>query len=125
MQQSQQSQNGTNNQNGEDKQPGGKAIWTRTNTAIAIQVFLICSFFLWFFIPDYVEDRSQAAKTFIESEFSLAIVIVIIVHAFMYYKQAREAKKGVDIAERQMIHRGVRQLAESPKRRRTASCSKS
>jgi len=81
-------QNGGDNKEGENKQANGKPIWSTTGTALAIQIFLIILFLLWVFIPDYVTNPSDAAKAFLESMFSLAIVIVVIVHAMMYYQQA-------------------------------------
>jgi hypothetical protein len=67
-------------------------IWSVTGTATAIQAFLIGIFLFWNFIPDYV-PAPESGKVFVESTFSLAIVIVIVVHAMMYYKQAKEANR--------------------------------
>jgi len=108
------------NDNKERKDPPSerKPIWTITGTALAIQVFLIVLFLLGVFIPDYVKDPSDSAQVFIESMFSLAIVIVVVVHAIMYYKQAkamdaqvqqneravRAAEKGVKTAKKTSIY---------------------
>lgn len=100
MAQEQRIENRNDNKERKDPQTERKPIWTITGTAIAIQVFLISLFFLWVFIPDYVQDRSDAAQVFIESMFSLAIVIVVVVHAMMYYKQARAMDAQVQQTER-------------------------
>lgn len=100
MQQEQRSQDAGNDNQGKDPQTDVKPIWSITGTATAIQIFLISLFLLWVFIPDYVPDRSDAAKVFIESLFSLAIVIVVVVHAIMYYKQAKAMDAQVQQSER-------------------------
>jgi hypothetical protein len=87
---------------GENKQPEVKPIWSTTNTAVAIQIFLLCLLFLWIFIPDYVSP-ADSAKVFIESMFSLAIVDVVVVHAIMYFKQAKEANNQVQISTTSLV----------------------
>jgi hypothetical protein len=87
MAQEQRIENRNDNEQRQDQQAERKPIWTITGTATAIQIFLITSFFLWLFIRDYVPNNSPTV--FIESIFSLAIVIVVVVHAIMYYKQAQ------------------------------------
>lgn len=82
-----------------NQQTNRKPIWTVTGTAAAIQIFLITSFFLCLFIRDYVDPKNVAA-VFIESEFSLAIVIVVVVHAIMYYKQAKVMEAQLQITNR-------------------------
>lgn len=97
MQQEQGCENGENRNQTDDEQTKGKPIWSVTGTAIAIQVYIIALFLLWVFIPVYVQDYTQAVKVCIESMFSLAIVDVIVVHAIMYYKQAKEVNKQTEV----------------------------
>lgn len=89
MQQEQNGQDASDNNQRKDPQAKVSLIWTISSTATAIWIFLIGIFLLWIFLPDYVPDRADRAKVFIESMFSLAIVVVVVVHAMMYFKQAK------------------------------------
>lgn len=111
MQQEQSSENGSNHEKREDPQAKVRLVWSTTGTAIAIWIFLIVLFFLWVFLPDYVPDRTDRAKVFLESMFSLAIVIVVVVHAVMYFKQADIAARQIDlIIENERAYIGVRNI---------------
>ena len=100
MQQEQRCEDAGNNEERKDAQPEIKPLWSVTGTSIAIWIFLIVLFFVWIFLPDYVPDRADRAQVFLESMFSLAIVIVVVVHAVMYYKQARAMDAQVQQSER-------------------------
>ena len=100
MEQEQRSENTGDNNKRENQQVEVKLIWSVSSTATAIWLFLIGVFFLWIFLPDYVPDRADRAKVFIESIFSLGIVIVVVVHAIMYYKQAKAMDAQVQQSER-------------------------
>ena len=100
MQQQQSSDNTNDNDKRENQQPEVKLIWSVSNTATAIWIFLFGVFVLWCFLPDYVPDRANRAMVFIESVFSLAIVVVVVVHAMMYFKQAKAMDAQVNQTER-------------------------
>jgi len=93
MQQEQRGQDAGDNNQRKEHQTKISLIWTVSSTATAIWIFLLGVFLLWIFLPDYVPDRVDRTKVFIESMFSLAIVVVVVVHAMMYYKQAKEANR--------------------------------
>jgi hypothetical protein len=68
---------------------------------------------LWVVIHDNVPDSVKSFEVFIASVFSFAIVIVIIVHAVMYYRQAeamtaahQQGENALEISERAYV--GVR-----------------
>jgi|ERR1051325_1343473 hypothetical protein len=103
MAQQQRIDNHDNNKQRQDQQAERKPIWTITGTATAIQIFLIITFLLWAFIPDYITNPSDSAKASIESTFSLAIVIVVIVHAMMYYKQAKAMDAQLELSGTALI----------------------
>ena len=110
MEQEQRSEDTADNNKRENQQPEITLIWSVSSTATAIWLFLIGAFLLWIFLPDYIPDRAGRAKIFIESIFSLAIVVVIVVHAVMYYKQARtmhaallQSEKALKITERAYV----------------------
>ena len=100
MQQEQNSENTNNNNKRENQQANVRLIWSVSSTATAIHVFLLGVFLLSIFLPDYVPDRADRAKVFIESMFSLAIVVVVVVHAMMYFKQAKAMDAQVQQSER-------------------------
>lgn len=78
-----------------------------TGIAIAIWFFLGGFFLLRLYVYDHIPADPGRTTVLIESMFSLAIVIVIVVHAIMYYKQAQEANKQAS-ASTQMIELIVR-----------------
>jgi hypothetical protein len=102
MEQGHDSQNNQNNDRSDQQQARIKLIWTVSHTAIAIWALLIGVGLLWLWISDHVPLATRA-QVFIESVFSLAIVIVIVVHAVMYYKQASEANKQANAMERSLV----------------------
>lgn len=73
----------TGDSNGDEKQS------QITGISIAIIVFLLGGFFLWLGIHSYIPDRTESNKLFVESMFSLALVIVVIIQAGIYFRQAK------------------------------------
>jgi uncharacterized membrane protein YidH (DUF202 family) len=96
-------ENGKNDKGRENQQARARPLWTIPYTAIAFWVFVFGFAALLLFVPDYISNPSDASKVIIESTFSLAIVIVIVVHAIMYYKQANEANKQANAMERSLV----------------------
>jgi hypothetical protein len=76
-------------------------IWHVSYTAIAIWCWLIAVFLVRLWVFDRVPDTYKA-QVFIESILTLAIVDVVVVHAVMYYKQAKEANRQAEIALKQI-----------------------
>jgi hypothetical protein len=101
MEQERGSQNDQNNDGAKQEQAGVKLIWTISSTAVAVWVFLLGVGLLGLWLSDHVPPATLA-QVFVESVFNLAVVIVIVVHAMMYYKQAKEANKQVQILSSQL-----------------------
>lgn len=92
-----QSDNGQNMQkNGEYK----NRIWNVSYTAIAVWCWLITAVIVRLWVYDHVPDPYKA-QVFVESVLTLAIVDAVVVHAVMYYKQAKEANRHAEIALKQ------------------------
>jgi hypothetical protein len=102
MERSGSSQHRKSEDGGDEQRASGKPIWSVSHTAIAVWCFFLGTGLIWFWVRDYVPLATQA-QVFIESIFSLAIVIVIVVHAMMYYKQAKEANRQVEISGDSLI----------------------
>lgn len=83
MEQEQSRQNGENQGEREEAQP---QVWSITGTALSIQIFVIALFLLGLGVYGYLPP-AERGKVFVDSMFNLAIVIVVIVHAVIYYKQ--------------------------------------
>src|SRR6185436_14956944 len=71
-----------------------------TGIAIAIWLFISGSFLLRLYLYDHVITEPYRTIALIDSMFSLAIVIVIVVHAVMYNKQAEAMNAQVQQTER-------------------------
>jgi hypothetical protein len=93
-----QSDNGQNMQKNSDNQ---HRIWNVSYTAIAIWCWLITAVIVRLWVYDHVPDAYKA-QVFVESILTLAIVDVVVVHAVMYYKQAKEANRQAEIALKQI-----------------------
>ncbi|HEY6803472.1 MAG TPA: hypothetical protein VI306_07830 [Pyrinomonadaceae bacterium] len=70
--------------------------------AIAVWVFVAGFVVVRLYIYDHISEPAKASEVLIASTFSLAIVIVVVIHAVMYYKQAKEANRQADIAQRSL-----------------------
>jgi membrane protein YdbS with pleckstrin-like domain len=77
-------------------------IWNVSYTAIAVWCWLIAVFLVRLWVYDHV-PAVYKAQVFVESILTLAIVDVVVVHAVMYYKQAQEASKQVEIAGKSLV----------------------
>lgn len=75
-----------------------------TGTAIAVWAFVIGGGFLWFFLHSYISETSEAIKLWVESIFSLALVIVVIIQALIYFRQAKALDKSLEIARESMVY---------------------
>jgi hypothetical protein len=96
-----QSDGGHNGQeNSDDQQRVVRLIWSVSYTAIAIWCWLIAVVLVRWWAYDRVPETYKA-QVFIESILTLAIIDVIVVHAVMYYKQAKEANRQGEIARKQ------------------------
>lgn len=96
MQQEQSSENKADN-NRNNQEPG-TAITPFTGTAIAIWVFVIGGAILWLVIHDNVADAAKGFEVFIASIFSLALVIVVVIQAGIYFRQARALDAQLEVS---------------------------
>jgi len=85
-------------QNGQKNTKNQHRIWNVSYTAIAIWCWLIAVFFVQLWVYDRVPDVYKA-QVFVESILTLAIVAVIVVHAVMYYKQAKETNRQANLMQ--------------------------
>lgn len=87
MQQQQNSQ--SNGDQDGDNQQLGDSVSPITRTAIAFWLFVFGAVALWVVIHDHVPDTTKSFEVFIASMFSLALVIVVIIQAGIYFRQAK------------------------------------
>ena len=78
-------------QNGEKVQP----IQRPTTAAICVWFFVFFSVIFWVFLRKQISVQSEYIKISIESMFSVALVIVVVVQTYINFKQA----KALDIQE--------------------------
>ena len=99
----QQQQDGQNH-NGHDRDnEKSRRITPVTGIAIAFWAFFFGAIALWIVIHDHVADPAKSFEVFIASLFSLAIVIVVIVHAYMYFRQAKALDAQLEVSNRLAI----------------------
>jgi hypothetical protein len=115
MQQKQSSENEADN-NRNNQEPGA-AISRITGTAIAIWIFVAGGAILWVAVHDNVADTTKSFEVFIASIFSLALVIVVVIQAGIYFKQARamDAQQeimGTSLRVSQQSYVGVHSIAD-------------
>jgi hypothetical protein len=60
-----------------------------TGIALAIILFLLCGALIFLAVHDYIPDNAKRAEVFLASMFSLAVIIVVIIQAGIYFRQAR------------------------------------
>ncbi|HVS80405.1 MAG TPA: hypothetical protein VHE60_01565 [Pyrinomonadaceae bacterium] len=101
MQQEQRGENETDNDRN-DQERG--AVSPFTGTAIAFWVFVILGAVLWVVIHDNIADLARSFEVFIASIFSLALVIVIVIQAAIYFRQAKALDAQLDIARRNLVY---------------------
>jgi len=84
-----QPQNPNNHQNNRDgKQSNNSPITPITGTLLSLTLYVLGVAILGWLIHDYI-PLGERGKLFTESVFSLAIVIVVIIQARIYFRQAR------------------------------------
>jgi hypothetical protein len=98
-----QQQNPTNHQNNsEGKQNNNSPIAPITGTSLAIILFALGAAILGWLIHDYI-PLGERGKLFTESVFSLAIAIVVIIQAGIYFRQAKALDAQMKIAGDSLI----------------------
>jgi hypothetical protein len=89
-----------NDQNVQKNGDNQHRIWNVSYTAIAVWCWLITAVIVRLWVYDHVPDGYKA-QVFVESILTLAIIDAVVVHAVMYYKQAKEANRHAEIALKQ------------------------
>jgi hypothetical protein len=83
---------------------GSEDIPPVTGIAIAVWIFLVGALVLRVFINAYISDNSESAKVWVESIFSLALVIVVVIQALIYSRQAKTLDAQEKIMSQNMMY---------------------
>lgn len=117
MQQKQSVENGQQN-DGDDQD--ARPFRSCTMICVAFWAYVLVAALLWVVIHDNITEPGKSFEVFIASAFSLAIVIVVIIHAYMYFRQAvaldsqlAQTKRGLEITERAYVGVGSIALAST------------
>jgi len=115
MQQEQRPSDNSNNNRNDQETTYLKGL---SGIGCAFWAFVFGAIGLWVVIHDNVPDNAKSFEVSVASVFSFAIVIVIIIHAVMYYRQAeamtaahRQGEKALEISERAYVGVGSIKLA--------------
>lgn len=84
----------------EDQGDSGTVISRRTGIAIAIWVFILAGGLMAYVSAFYVNEHSVRVNFFVGSLFSIAAVIVVVIQAVIYDRQAKALDAQLKISER-------------------------
>jgi hypothetical protein len=87
MEQKNSVESGPDNRDRNDQQ--ADIIPPATGVALAVIVFLVFGSLTFLAVHHYIPDNAKRAEVFLASMFSLAIVIVVIIQAGIYFKQSK------------------------------------